>query len=253
MLRTRSKVFTASVLLILLLVPIARDAMAADQEVCDTAADFALGQEDYSAAVRLHQKHVRSHPDDALAHYHLGFADGMMGRRADEISEYGIAAHLGLQKWDLFLNLGLAYLDQNDLVEATTALETAAALGPEHAETHFNLALVYERRYLLGEALREITTSRRLAPEDRDAANTNAIICAEMHKPSCAYDIWTRLIRIAPDYAPARTNLSILRDWDTALGKSSRDNVLAYTQPAATPGHTSGGLSLDIRATNGLR
>jgi Flp pilus assembly protein TadD len=138
-------------------------------------------------------------------------------------------------------------------VEATTALETAAALGPEHAETHFNLALVYERRYRLGEALREITTSRRLAPEDRDAAKPNAIIGVEMRKPSCAYDIWTRLIRIAPDYAAARNNLSLLRGWDTALRESSRDNVLAYTQPGATPGHTSGDLSLDIRATNGLQ
>jgi Flp pilus assembly protein TadD len=231
MLRARRKIFTASALLILLLAPNARAAIAADQEVCDVAADLALGQEDYSAAVRLHQKYVRSHPDDALAHYHLGFADGMMGRRADEISEYRTAAYLGLQKWDLFLNLGLAYLDQNDLVEATTALETAAALGPEHAETHFNLALVYERRHRLDEAFQEITTSRRLAPEDLDAGNTNAIICAEMRDLSCAYDVWTRLVQSAPDYAPARTNLAILRQWSTLIGQSGWHPELPYSQP----------------------
>ena len=36
--------------------------------------------EDYSSAVTLHRKFLSSHPNDALAHYHLGFAYGMVGR-----------------------------------------------------------------------------------------------------------------------------------------------------------------------------
>jgi Tfp pilus assembly protein PilF len=88
--------------------------------------------------------------NDALAHYHLGFAYGMVGRDAEEISEYLWAAKLGLHRWDLFLNLGLAYLEQHQLSNATAALETAVFLGPEHPETHFNLATVYERERRLG-------------------------------------------------------------------------------------------------------
>jgi hypothetical protein len=45
-----------TVLLILLSAVVVRSANAADQEVCDTEADFALGQEDYSNAVIVLRK-----------------------------------------------------------------------------------------------------------------------------------------------------------------------------------------------------
>jgi tetratricopeptide (TPR) repeat protein len=205
-----AKAFFATALAILLSAAVSSIAAAADRKVCDVKADFALGQQDYSTAAKLHRSYLRAHPNDALAHYHLGFAYGMMGLRDDEIGEYAAALNLGLRKWDLFLNLGRAYLEQNELPRATDALETAVLLGPEHAEAHFNLALVYERQSKLGPALQEITASRRLAPQDLDAANTNAIICAEMGDFSCARNVWTNMLKNAPDYSPARTNLAML-------------------------------------------
>src|SRR5271168_1037692 len=85
-------------------------ALPSKEEICDVNADFALGREDYPAAIALHLKVLRADNGNALAHYHLGFAYGMSGRITDEISEYLMAAKLGLVNWDLFLNLGLAYL-----------------------------------------------------------------------------------------------------------------------------------------------
>jgi tetratricopeptide (TPR) repeat protein len=187
-------------------------AAVADKEICDVRADLALGLEDYPTAIMLHSNFLRSHPNDALAHYHLGFAYGMLGRQPEEISEYRAAANLGLDKWDLFLNLGLAYLDDGKLAQAAAALEHAVFLRPEQAESHFNLALVYEREARLGEALREITTCRSLDPADPDKWNTNAIICTEIGDLACADDIWTHLSHAVPDYRPARANLMILRE-----------------------------------------
>jgi tetratricopeptide (TPR) repeat protein len=203
--------FIASALLTLLSAAYSSGALAADREICDIPADSALGQEDYATAATLHRRFLSVHPNDALAHYHLGFAYGMMGHRADEITEYLAAERLGLNKWDLFLNLGRAFLEQNQLPNAVGALETAISLDPKHAEAHYNLALVYERQSRLAEALEEITASRRLAPEDLDAANTNGIICAEMGNLSCARDVWTHTLEVAPDYSPARTNLVMLK------------------------------------------
>jgi Flp pilus assembly protein TadD len=228
MLRVATKVRTAMALLIFLsAVVFSTRAAAADEEICDGPADLALGLEDYASAVTLHHKHLSSDPSDALAHYHLGFAYGMLGRPVDEISEYLKAVNLGLHKWDLFLNLGLAYFEQKQLGKAIGTLETAALLGPEHAEAHFNLALAYERRKSLGQALREIRVSRRLAPNDPDAANTNAIICAEMGDFSCASDLWTHLVQAAPHYAPARANLAMLT--------RSRRHDLSYALDNPTP------------------
>ena len=233
MLRRGTNLRIATALLLLSVVVLSR-AAAANEEVCDVPADLALGVEDYSTAVMLHRKFLSSHPNDALAHYHLGFAYGMVGRAGEEISEYLAAINLGLHKWDLFLNLGLAYLEQHELANATAALQTATMLGPEHAETHFNLANVYEREHRLGDALREIRVSRHLAPEDRDVANVNAIICAETGDLVCAQDLWTHLTQVSPDYAPARTNLVILRRWLTRIGQTSQYPKLEYSQQGIT-------------------
>jgi Flp pilus assembly protein TadD len=185
-------------------------ARTADKLVCDVAADVALEAQDYPTAIDLHRKLLRLEKNNALAHYHLGFAYGMTGNVSEEIREYRTAISLGLNAWDLFLNLGLAYYDQHDLPGATAALGTAVLFGPEHAETHFNLAVIYEKENRLSEALQEITKALVLEPTDLDAANTHAIICARMGNLVGARDIWTQLVRTAPGYAPARSNLAIL-------------------------------------------
>jgi Flp pilus assembly protein TadD len=185
-------------------------ATTSEEQVCDVAADYALGIEDYPTAIRLHRRLLRSSKNNALAHYHLGFAYGMVGRSSEEINEYRTAATLGLDKWDLFLNLGLAYADRQELSNAVAALERAVLLGPKRAETHFNLALLDERENRLSEALQEITISRRLGPQDLEAENTNAIVCAKMGDLLCARSLWTHLVKAAPGYSPARANLAIL-------------------------------------------
>jgi tetratricopeptide (TPR) repeat protein len=227
MLRVGARIVIAGIgLIVVLTCLVSRNAMATDNEICNVAADFSLGLEDYPKAIASHLELVRSQPNNALAHYHLGFAYGMVGRVNEELAEYRTASRLGLRNWDLFLNLGLAYLGQRELTSATEALETAARLGPEHFEAHYNLALAYESERRPAEALREIAASRRLAPDDRDAANTNAIICVENGDTACAEGIWSQLVRIAPDYAPAGENLSILNR-SVALAQRSRLNALA--------------------------
>jgi Flp pilus assembly protein TadD len=200
----------AAALLMLGSMTISGTAIAMDEQVCDAAADLSLGAGDYRTAIALHSKILHSENNNALAHYHLGFAYGMVGRVAEEIDEYRRAISLGFNKWDLFLNLGLAYYEHHEAGNATTALETAVSLGPDHAETHFNLAVIYERQGRLDEALQQIIAALVLAPEDLDAANTDAIICAKMGHLTFARTIWTQLIETTPDYAPARINLAIL-------------------------------------------
>lgn len=185
-------------------------AAAVEERICDANADFALGSEDYPRAIMLHLKLVRAHAGDALAHYHLGFAYGMSGRPKDELDEYLAAVKLGLKTWDLFVNLGLAYLEENDSLNGTNALETAVLLGPSHPETHAALANAYEKEKRLRQALREISAALQLRPEDPDERNTKAIICSELKDLRCARDEWTHLVQVAPEYAPAQVNLAIL-------------------------------------------
>jgi Flp pilus assembly protein TadD len=179
-------------------------------QVCDATADYFLGAEDYREAVTTHQRVVATHPADALAHYHLGFAYGMTGDRQREIGEYREAAALGLREWDLYLNLGRAQLESGELTGASRALNTAVALAPKRPEAHFNLGLDYERRGMLAAASDELETSLRLDPRQPDALNMMGLIYAKEGNYPRAREVWNGLARTEPDFEPARLNLAIL-------------------------------------------
>jgi Flp pilus assembly protein TadD len=208
---TRNRILLAAA--ILLLSPgIGRTASAGggEQQVCNANADYALGVEDYASAIRLHTEVVRKHPDDALAHYHLGFAEGMIGNSTAEASEYQRAAALGLRDWDLYLNLGLAQLEDGDLEGATTSLRQSVLLGENHSESHYNLALAYQRRGMLANAESETLASMRLNPQEPDTRNLLGVIYAQEGKTAGAWMVWRELAREEPDYGPARKNLELL-------------------------------------------
>ena len=208
--RLASLVFTPTILLLLFLIGGNSIAGVAEDQVCDVAADYSLGVEDYSEAIRRHVQVLSEHPDNAVAHYHLGFALGMMGKRNAEIKEYQRAEVLGLASWDLFLNLGLAQFENGELIAATESLQRAVFLGENHSESHFNLALVDERRGMLPEAEHETLASLRLNPNQPDARNLLGVIYAQEGKTAHASLVWCELVRDLPDYGPARTNLVVL-------------------------------------------
>ena len=219
--------------ILLLSLSIGRNAIAgrAEEQVCDVGADYSLGVEDYSETIRRHLEVLREHPDNALAHYHLGFALGMLGERMAEIKEYQRAAALGLRNWDLFLNLGLAQLESGDLEAATDSLRKAALFGEEHSESHFNLALVNQRRGRLADAEQETLASLQLNPGQADARNLLGVIYAQEGKTVRASLVWRELVREVPDYEPARTNLTILGSQsEVALGETA---AVALPSPAA--------------------
>ncbi len=209
--RSRSGIsFGTAIILLSLGIACFVGAGGGERLVCDVGADYALGLEDYPEAIRRHTEVVRKHPDDALAHYHLGFAEGMTGDRTAEVAEYQRAAALGLKNWDLFLNMGLAQLEIGELDEATESLRRAVMHGGNHSESHFNLALVYERRGLLADAERETLASIQLDRGQPDARNLLGLIYAQEGKTVRASLVWRDLVREMPDYEPARTNLALL-------------------------------------------
>ena len=223
--------FAGVILLLLLWIP-PRAIAAGEEQVCDVRADYALGVEDYPDAIRLHSEIVRKNPGNALAHYHLGFAEGMMGNRAAEVREYQRATSLGLKNWDLFLNLGLAQLGNSDLASATESLRWAVLLGGDHFESHFNLGLVYERLGMLVDAEHEMLVSLRLNPWQPDARNTLGVIYAEEGNMVRASRVWLEVVRTAPDYEPARTNLAILSIRSEIVSKGAPPSLLSF--PVAT-------------------
>ena len=182
-----------------------------EDDICDPLADYYLGMEDYPEAIRRHQAVIQEHPERALAYYHLGFAYGVIGNHRLELADYQKAVQLGLSDWELFLNLGLLYMETNHLDDARAVLRLAELLGPYRPETHFNLGLVYERLGIFHEAEQETLLSLKLEPNQIDARNTLGVIYAEEGNYPRAQDEWSDLAGSNPDFTPARANLAILR------------------------------------------
>jgi len=219
--------------ILLLSLGIARDAVATTTEegVCDVRADYFLGNEDYAEAIRRHEEVLHQQPHNALAHYHLGFADGMMGRRTAEIAEYHLAEAQGLRTWDLFLNLGLAQFEEGDLAGAAVSLQRAVGLGGNHFESHFNLALIEERRGMLKDAWRETRAALRLSPREPEALNLLGVIYAREGEAVRAAGIFREIVREQPGYGPARMNLQMLEGDNESTAATKREP--ARTSPIA--------------------
>jgi Tfp pilus assembly protein PilF len=211
MIRTCPRLWVAAIALLLMC--LFAPAGAADdprkESICDATADHFLAAENYAEAIR-HRESLRKDPSDALAHYHLGFALGMVGDKRQELSEYLRAAALGLSRGDLFVNMGVSLLENGNLKAAMNALQHAVELDPSQPESHFNLGLVYERRNILTEAEQEMRVTLLLEPGQLDARNMLGVIYARKGNAARASVEWRDLLQDAPNYSPARANLMMV-------------------------------------------
>jgi tetratricopeptide (TPR) repeat protein len=223
----RLSIYLVALIALVLQLPVSARASAngnaSDEQVCDPLADYFLGMEDYPEAIKRHRVVIEDDPGNALAHYHLGFAYGVVGEHRLELAEYQKAIQLGLNDWQLFLNLGLLYLEGGQTQDATRVLRLATLLGPDRPETHFNLALAYERRGALAQAEQEALLSLQIDPSQPDARNTLGAIYAEEGKYLRASQEWNELVGEIPDYTPARTNLAILQHAERNRPKGAVD------------------------------
>jgi Flp pilus assembly protein TadD len=101
-------------LIFLLLLPLGcqslkeqRKYLADERWVCPEYADLPLRQGRFQEAVQQHLRVLNQEPGNGLAHYHLGYAYGQLGLHPDEVAEYLRAIDLGMERGDLFYNLGV--------------------------------------------------------------------------------------------------------------------------------------------------
>lgn len=111
---------------------------------CDEEADNCLMSGDIEKGVRLHEEYVKTHPKNATAFYHLGYALGLMGAKEAEIFYYEKSAALGYKKnGDLYFNLGMAYSETENYEKAEKAFLKSISIQPGRSEARLNLARLY--------------------------------------------------------------------------------------------------------------
>jgi tetratricopeptide (TPR) repeat protein len=128
------------------------------------------------AAVAAGRDAIRLKPDDAAAHFSLGFALESSGRIDQAIAKY------------------------RDTIR----------LKPDDAIAHYNLGLVLKSSGKSDEAIAEFRTVIRLNPEDfRAYVSLGALLGNPLRNHSAAESEYRAAIRLKPDYAPSHYDLGI--------------------------------------------
>lgn len=134
---------------------------------CSEKADQAMADGDIETGLHEHARFVAQHPNNPLAHYHLGYAFGQVGDIKQEIAHYEKAVSLGYDDNDqLFFNLGMAYGESGQLEKAIDAFEKSLAIAPESGDALAELSRLYRETGDKKNERRMLERLLKLAPEN---------------------------------------------------------------------------------------
>jgi Flp pilus assembly protein TadD len=128
-------------------------------------AEQAIEKKDYAAAMPLLRSYLAQRPDDALAHFQLGYAYSHLGRGEEARAEYSTAIKLNPKLAAAHLNLGLELLEHDPAV-AIEPFRHAADLLPDQSRPQYLLGLAFERAGNLNAAIEAYQAAERLDDKD---------------------------------------------------------------------------------------
>ena len=186
---------------------------------------------------------VQERPDDALAHYQLGFALymqgkldeavaefrntirlqpdaleahvtlcellGKQGKLEDAIAEYREAIRIQPEFANAYNTLGdILFSLKQDFGAAAAQFRKAIQLEPDNAVYHNNLAYVLQKGGKLDEAIREYRTAGRIKPSYSDPHLGVGEILESQGKLEEAIVEYRTAVRVDPNYADAHNGLA---------------------------------------------
>ena len=167
----------------------------------------ALDKKDYAAAAELFQKYLAQKPNDAAAHFQLGYAYTSLQRLDDAVDEYRKATSLNPQMVAAQLNLGLLLLDK-DPAAAIEPLRKAVELRPNEARLHFILGWALERSNHLGEAIGEYQQAQKMDAKNFDIHFALARSLLASNRAPEAEAEFRAALEIKPDSSSAHLGLA---------------------------------------------
>ena len=107
-------------------------------------AQVAIEKKEYAAAIEPLQKYLAERPEDANAHFHLGYVYSELARWDEAKTEYGRAIAINPELAQAHLNLGLVLVEKEPAA-AAESFRLAAELMPGQARPLFLLGTALER------------------------------------------------------------------------------------------------------------
>ena len=202
---------------------------------------------DYDSAVETYHTLIKIHPydaeyhsnlanimflkgeiDEAISHYQhaitlnpantwtsviaqtLGYLHQEMQHNLDAaISAYQCAYNLTPEDMDIYINLGKAFYDKEDIDNALTVYKRALELAPHSSEIHCNIGYLYWDKNELEEAIKEYELSIQYNPKYAIPYNNIGVIYLDDYaRVQKAIDYFNDAINANGSYALAHYNLA---------------------------------------------
>jgi tetratricopeptide (TPR) repeat protein/mono/diheme cytochrome c family protein len=147
--------------------------------------DLETASQDYGIkvareVVAYNQYLLRSNPNDARAHNHLGVALMSQRHTAEALQHFRAAARLQPEYDEAHYHLGVVYQMQGKLPNARLEFERAIACNPDYFKAYNNLANIFLAMQNLAEAEKHLRAALRINPEDPIAqSNLDAVLKAK--------------------------------------------------------------------------
>jgi Flp pilus assembly protein TadD len=135
------------------------------------SARAAMEKKDYAAAAQSYRDYLAKKPDDANAHFQLGYAYTALQNLADAKTQYEKAIALDPKMAAAYRNLGLTLLS-TDPAAAIEPLQQAAKLEPEDAGTKWLLGVALEGSGKDALALEQYEASKKLDDKNPNLRNS---------------------------------------------------------------------------------
>ncbi len=107
-------------------------------------------------------------------------------------------------------NLGIAFLNTNDLDEAIGHFHEALEIKPTHAGVHTNLSIALRRKGMLDEALEHSIRSVQINPDLAEAHNSLGISLFQKGRVEEALQEFRKALDLKPDYSTCYYNLGVV-------------------------------------------
>src|SRR5579875_3726086 len=170
-------------------------------------AKFEADGKNYAAAQSDYQKYLAENPDDAAAHFDLGYVVTAQHQTQKAIAEYRKAIALDPKMMQADLNLGMSLLAENPK-QAIQPLKKAVQLDASSEPAHFALALAEERAGNNSAAQQQYELALQLAPADANARAGFARALLAGGKPAAAQRQFQKLLQLKPDDSQAELGLA---------------------------------------------
>jgi tetratricopeptide (TPR) repeat protein len=167
--------------------------------------------EDYRSAVAIWSDTVAKRPENARAHYDLGYALFHAGQPAEAIAEYREAIRLRPDDAEAHNNLGNALAQSGRAPEAIAEYHEALRLHPNYAAAHNNLGNTLAQSGRLAEAVEQFRAVVGLDPGYAKGHRSLAQALADLGRRDDAIAQYQEALRLDPGDPWARNNLAELQ------------------------------------------